>query len=128
LEAVVVRSLTTSVGVVVLLSVAAPLHGQGAKKPRTEKAKIEALLKHVEGLKDARFIRNDQEYNADTAAKYLQGKWEAHTNEVKTAKDFIEKIASKSSTTGRPYMVRFKDGQTKKSADYLLAELKKLER
>ncbi len=98
-----------------------------ADKGPSEKEKIEALIKHVEGMEDAVFIRNGTEYDAKTAAKFLRGKWDKDSG-VKTAKDFIEKIASKSSTSGKPYMIRFKDGKEVKSADYLTKELEKIEK
>jgi hypothetical protein len=97
------------------------------EKPTTEKQKIEALIKHVEGLKDAVFVRNDKEYDAKTAAKFLRGKWDSNKSDIKTAKDFIEKAASVSSTTGKPYLIRRKGGKETKSGDFLRAELKKLE-
>jgi hypothetical protein len=96
--------------------------------PAPEKEKVEALIKHLEGLKDAKFVRNGTEYDAATAAKFVRGKWEANAAEIKSAKDFIEKAASVSSTTGKPYLIRFKDGKEVKSRDYLLAELEKLEK
>jgi hypothetical protein len=97
------------------------------EKPLSEKQKIEALIKHVEGLTDAKFVRNDREYDAKTAAKFLRGKWDANEDEIKTAKDFIEKAASVSSTSGKPYLIRFKGGKEIKSGEYLMSELKKLE-
>ena len=97
-------------------------------EPLTEKQKIEALIKAVEGRKDVTFVRNDREYDAKTAAKFLRGKWEANDAGIKTAKDFIEKSASVSSTSGKPYLIRLKDGKEMKSGDYLLEELKKLEK
>jgi hypothetical protein len=97
-------------------------------RPRSEKQKIEALIEHVEGLEDARFVRNGREYDGKTAARFLRGKWESNEDDVRTAKDFIEKVARASSTSGKPYLIRFKDGKETKSADYLLAELKKLEK
>lgn len=96
--------------------------------PRTEKQKIEALIKHIEGLKDTVFLRNDREYDAAAAATFLRRKWEAEEKQVKTARDFIEKVASVSSTSGKPYRIRLKDGTEKKSGDYLLDQLKKLEK
>jgi hypothetical protein len=92
--------------------------------PAAEKAKIEALVKHIEGLKDAKFVRNDKEYDAASAAKFLRGKWSAHAASIKSAVDFIDKLASVSSTTGKPYLIRFKDGKEIKSGEYLRAELK----
>ena len=123
-----IRSLAEAVGFTVLLVVAAPSPAQAQGKPATERQKIEALIKHVEGLKDAKFVRNDQEYDAKTAATFMRRKWEANEAEIKTAKDFIEKAASTSSTSGKPYRIRFKDGKEMKSGDYLLEQLKKLEK
>jgi len=94
---------------------------------KTEKEKIESLIKHVEGLKDATFIRNGVSYDAKAAAAFLRGKWDANAKVINTAKDFIDKAASQSSTSGKPYLIRFKDGKEVKSGDYLLSELKKLE-
>lgn len=121
------RFLAMGVGLALFLATAL-LSVQAQEKLATEKQKIEALIKHVEGIKDAKFVRNDTEYDAKTAAKFLRGKWESNEAEIKTAKDFIEKAASVSSTTGKPYLIRFKDGKEMKSSEYLLAELKKLEK
>lgn len=114
-----------AIALLLILSIAGPLCLQAAEKPATEKEKIEALIKHLEGLKDATFIRNGRDYNAKTAARFLRGKWDANEKEIKTASDFIEKAASVSSTTGKPYLIRFKDGREVKCGDYLRDELKK---
>lgn len=106
---------------------AQPVALAAADQPRTEKDKIAALIAHVQSLKDARFVRNGKEYDSATAAEFLRRKWRAHAGSVATARDFIEKIASISSTSGQPYTLRFKDGTEKNSGDYLLSVLKKLE-
>ena len=95
--------------------------------PNSEKQKIEALIKQVANLKDAKFVRNGSAYNADSAATFLRRKWGANESEVKTARDFIDKVASFSGTSGKPYLIRFKDGGEIKSRDFLLAQLKKLD-
>jgi len=48
---------------------------------------------------------------------------ERNDAEVKTARDFIDKVASVSGTSGKPYMMRFKDGSEVKSRDFLMAVL-----
>ena len=101
---------------------------RAADKPLTEKGKIEALIKHLENLKDATFIRNDSNYEAKTAARFLRGKWQAQEKEIKTAMEFIENVASVSSTSGKPYVIRFKDAREVKCGEYLRDELKKLEK
>ncbi len=95
--------------------------------PAAEKQKIEALIKEVGEIKDAKFIRNGSAYEPATAVRFLRGKWEANDAEIKTARDFIAKVASFSGTSGKPYLIRFKDGRELKSGEFLLAALKKLE-
>ena len=94
----------------------------------TEKEKIEALIQRVVELKDAKFVRNGTAYDAATAAKFLRGKWDANASAIKTAQDFIDKAATASSTSGKPYLIRFNDRREVKSADFLRAELQKIEK
>src|SRR5262245_54740472 len=93
------------------------------QKLPAEKEKHESLNKRVEDMKGAVFIRNDREYDAKSAARFLREKWAAVQGSAKTAKEFVEKVASVSSTSGKPYQIRFKDGTEKKSGDFLLEEL-----
>jgi hypothetical protein len=90
-----------------------------------EKEKIEALIRHVENLKGASFIRNGKSADAKSAAKFLRGKWNAKEKEIKTADEFIAKVATVSSTTGKPYLIKFSDGREVKCGEYLTGELKK---
>ena len=93
----------------------------------TEKQKIEALIQQVSELKDARFVRNGSAYNSKSAAIFLRRKWQANQSEVRSARDFIDKVASYSGTSGKPYLIRFKDGKEIDSRDFLLARLKSVE-
>jgi hypothetical protein len=110
-----------------LLVVSTTWCAQAEQQPLTEKAKIEALILRIENLKDAVFVRNGTDYDAATAARFLRAKWQGQTKEIATAAEFIEKAASQSSTSGKAYMVRFKDGRDVKCGDYLKAELAKIE-
>ncbi|TMA94511.1 MAG: hypothetical protein E6J74_15190 [Deltaproteobacteria bacterium] len=109
------------------LLVAAPSFLYAQNLPVTEKQKIEALIKQVGDLKEAKFIRNGSTYEVASAVRFLHGKWDANAAEVKSARDFIDKVASISGTSGKPYLIRFNDGSEIKSREYLLAELQKLE-
>ncbi len=113
---------------VFLLFAATSLCLRADDKPQSEKEKIEALIKHIGDLKDAVFIRNGSDYDSKAAAKFLKGRWESKQKEIKTATEFIEKMASVSSTSGKPYAIRFKDGKETKCGEYLKVELKKLEK
>ena len=66
-------------------------------------------------------------YEVASAVRFLHGKWDANAAEVKSARDFIDKVASISGTSGKSYLIRFNDGSEIKSREYLLAELQKLE-
>ncbi len=121
-----VRILIKLTGLLLVL-VVTPSFLRAQTLPATENQKIEALIKHVGDLKDAKFIRNGSTYEPSSAVRFLRGKWDANKNDVKSARDFIDKVASMSGTSGKPYLIRFKDGKEIKSSEFLLAELKKIE-
>ena len=93
----------------------------------TEKEKIEALIEFVQTSKNITFIRNGDEYSPEDAASHMQKKWDWLEDDIKTARDFIEKAASKSSVSGKKYQVRLADGKVIFSSEFLLAKLKKIE-
>src|SRR5947209_7705243 len=105
-----------------------PLLLDAQAHPSSEKQKIELLIKRVGELKDVKFLRNGSTYNPGTAAAFLCRKSQANESQIKTARDFIEKIASFSGTSGKDYLIRFKDGNKMKSRDYLLGNLQKIEK
>jgi Family of unknown function (DUF5329) len=98
-----------------------------AAPPAHEMSRIDKLIRFVEGQKDMKFVRNGTEYACADAAKFLRGKMDKMGAEVATARDFIDKIASKSSMSGKPYQVKFADGRMMAAADFLGEELKRLE-
>ncbi len=91
--------------------------------PPEEMARIEHLCDTVARSKGMHFVRNDKAYSPDDAAKFLREKLKAMGGEVTTAEDFIDKIATKSSMSGKPYTVRYADGREIPSAEFLRAEL-----
>ena len=97
-----------------------------AEKFRSEEQKIEALITHVEGLKQAKFVRNGIEYDARIAGRFLRYIYGENRKKVRTAQDFIRVVATQSGA-GIPYIVRFPDGRESKSRDYLTELLKKWE-
>ncbi|MDP2605122.1 MAG: DUF5329 family protein [Deltaproteobacteria bacterium] len=107
------------------LAISSFVHAQAL--PTAERQKIEALIKYVGDLKDTKFIRNGWSYHVSTAVRFLRGKWEAEDAQVKTARDFIEKVASFSGTSGKPYLIRLKDGKEIPSREFLTTELQKIE-
>ena len=94
----------------------------GERSP-AQNARIEYLLGVVASLHDAQFIRNGTSYDSAAAVKHLRLKLRAAGSRIKTAEDFISYCASASSVSGRPYEIRFSDGQVVLSADFLRQEL-----
>jgi hypothetical protein len=86
------------------------------------RTKIESLLDAIASLRDATFLRNGQAYTPTEAVAHLRGKWEA-AGMTLSAREFVEQIASRSSTTGEPYLIRYADGRTEALRDFLLARL-----
>lgn len=94
----------------------------GERSP-AQNARIEYLLGVVASLHDAQFIRNGTSYDSAAAVKHLRLKLRAAGSRIKTAEDFISYCASASSVSGRPYEIRFSDGQVVLSADFLRQKL-----
>ena len=113
------RFLTAAASLLATMAQAAP--------PPHEQTRIDRLIRFVESQKDMKFVRNGSEYSCAEAAKFLRGKLESMGGEVKTAREFIERIASKSSMSGQPYQVKFADGKTMLAAQFLADELKRIE-
>ncbi|MCA0426345.1 MAG: DUF5329 domain-containing protein [Bacteroidetes bacterium] len=92
----------------------------------TEEQKINELINYVE-KSNAMFIRNGSEYASKDAADHLRMKRKKAGSRIKTAREFVNEIASKSSMTGEAYKIRFKNGKELLVKDVLLLELKKIE-
>jgi hypothetical protein len=120
----------TTIAVIVLAMTILPAAAASADgaKAMTEREKIEALIQAVEGMKGAKFVRNGAEYDGHAAADHMRRKWKQAADQVKTARDFIRLAASKSETSGKPYLIRFKDGREVESGKWLSARLEEIEK
>lgn len=91
------------------------------KVVKDETKEIEALLKKIESS-NIIFVRNGTEHSPKEAANHLRSKWKQSNGKIKTKKEFIDHLATKSSQTGELYYVILEDG-TKKQASIWLAKL-----
>jgi len=78
-----------------------------AAAPAAAQIEINHLLGLIE-QSGCEFFRNGTWYNARRAQAHLRAKYDAlaASDQIKTAEDFIEKAASKSSLSGLPYQIR----------------------
>ena len=93
----------------------------------TEQQKIDALIHSIEVLPDAQFIRNGSAHDGKAAAEHMQKKRRYAGDRIKTADDFIVCCASRSSMSGKPYQIRFANGDTVDAEVFLRNELKRIE-
>lgn len=91
----------------------------------TEEEKIELLLEKV-AASYVTFIRNGNEYPPAEAADHLRMKWNNARDKVKTLDDFIEHIASSSSSSGEPYQIKLPDGSTVSANTWMKEQAKGL--
>lgn len=91
-----------------------------------ERAKIKYLLGHT-SLSEYSFDRNGRVYNGTRTARHLRKKYFQRFDKVRTAQDFIDKVASISTASGRPYRALPGDGKAYRTGDLLNYELRRLE-
>lgn len=83
---------------------------------------IEYLLDFVE-QSQCTFIRNGKEHSPNEAVAHMKRKYEHFKKKIRTAEDFIRLTASKSLMSGKPYLIRTKEGKTLPSKDWLMDAL-----
>ncbi|WP_427983700.1 DUF5329 family protein [Agarivorans sp.] len=94
-----------------------------------QQQRINYLLSAIENA-PLRFIRNGTEHSPQEAAAHLrmklrrgQNSWFAPAKEKWTAEMFIDKLASKSSFSGKPYQIEWASGERINAADWLYQQL-----
>ena len=107
-------------------ALAAPPALFAASRPPAEQAKIDRLLEEIR-RSDATFVRNGRDYDGGRAAAHLRRKLAFAGSGVRTARDFVVAIASRSSASGRPYGIRFPGSSPRPLGDWLLERLAAME-
>lgn len=83
---------------------------------------IDYLIDHV-AKSDATFVRNGTEYSPNKAADHIRAKYAHFKGDIHTPEDFIRLCASKSLSSGKPYLVRTRDGKQMQLDEWLTAAL-----
>jgi len=110
--------------VAALFIVAITLSATNVRGADDAEAEIKSLIGAVEASGCA-FIRNDTSHDAEAAAEHLRLKYRRGKRYADTAEHFIERLASKSSWSGRDYFIECGDTR-EKAGDWLSAELNRL--
>ena len=99
---------------------------------KLEEKKIDYLLNQVEHFEGV-FIRNGEEHPPKKARNHLEFKmnqarkmfWFFGPSSEMTAKNFIDKIASESSSSGKIYKIKHKNGKVQTTKEWLQEKLEK---
>jgi hypothetical protein len=76
----------------------------------TKNDEISYLINSV-GKNGCVFIRNGERFSGKEAREHLRSKRKLNAHLIHSAEDFIKKIASRSSTSGEPYMIGCRDDE-----------------
>jgi hypothetical protein len=88
----------------------------------TMDAEIDFLLDYVE-TSGCTFIRNGKEHKPESARSHLELKRKRGKRYYNSTEEFIEKIASSSSWSGKPYMIRCGDSEPQPIEGWYMAAL-----
>lgn len=80
-------------------------HAAAASPEGPARDEIDHLLDFV-AASSCTFVRNGTEYPAEKAREHLAGKFRHVSSRLATAEDFIEQLATRSSTSGESYHVK----------------------
>ena len=89
-----------------------------SQRNKTLEDTVDYLIATVAGS-DLVFVRNDKEHTPTDAAEHMQRKYDHFRNKIKTPEDFIRLAASKSLISGKPYTIRFPDGEVRRCDAWL---------
>ena len=106
-----------------VLVLSAMLNGPAFGQSVAEQDKIAYLINAIAELHDARFIRGGVEYDSAQAADHLRLKLRYAGSRIRTATDFIAYCATRSTASGDRYGIRFPDGRTIDTAEFLRVKL-----
>lgn len=96
--------------------------GFAAESTESMDAEIDYLLDYVE-TSGCTFIRNGKEHEAESARGHLELKRKRGKRYYDSTEEFIEKIASSSSWSGKPYMIQCGDADAQPIKSWYLEAL-----
>lgn len=98
------------------------------QKPAARLSDAELIDRLIDAVRTSglTFERNGSQHSAADAAKHLQRKRDAGAAAFKTPDEFIERVASRSSTTGEAYFIVGADGKKSEIGPWLQACLAEL--
>lgn len=91
---------------------------------QTQAHRIQKLIESLNKLENAKFIRNGKEHVVSEAIDHITKKWKWKQDQIKSANEFINIVGTKSSMTGKPYLIKMQSGKIIKLESWFRKELK----
>jgi hypothetical protein len=115
------------IAIIAIVLAATMVLAEDTRPRETTDETIEYLLAFV-AKSDCTFIRNSQSYTGRQASMHMQEKRRYFKDRIVTPEDFIRFAATKSLQTGKPYMVRTKEGKELRCDEWMKKVLKEYRR
>ena len=112
------RLMITAVAVCLAICVALANPETSMAVTPSEQSRIGALLDAIERENDLIFIRNGSEHTAQEAVNHLKLKLRRAENRISTAEEFIDHLATGSSSSKKPYQVRRTGGKSEPAGPF----------
>ena len=85
---------------------------------------IDHLLAYLQHA-DCTFIRNGEKHSTEEAVVHVTLKYRHFKDEIDSAEMFIDRCASRSTLSGKPYRIECPDGEPGESYTWFMDELKR---
>ncbi len=95
-----------------------------ADVPESQQKEVQHLLQYVRSSK-CEMERNGTRHQGEKAVSHIQWKYEYYKNKIKTTEEFIGYAATKSTMSGKRYLVHCPGREPMFSADWLWEELQR---
>ena len=93
-----------------------------ADVPAEQKAEVEYLINYLQES-DCRMVRNGKSYDGADGANHVRRKYSYFRDKISSTEDFIEYSATRSTMSGKYYLVECPGEESMRSQDWLLREL-----
>ena len=93
-----------------------------ADVPESQKSEVEHLLEFVE-TSDCTFERNGKKHGAEKGYKHIKNKYWFFKNKITSTEEFIEYSGTRSTRSGKDYLIYCDGNEPVKSSVWLMKEL-----
>jgi hypothetical protein len=107
------------VAITIVLAATMALAEDTRTRPQKDTDEAIAYLLAFVAKSDCTFIRNGQSYTGKQASNHMNTKYRYFKDKIVAPEDFIRLAATESIQTGKPYLVRTKEGKESRCDEWM---------